>query len=502
MKKLQISFNAAVAAGNGLTINGSGNEITLIAAVEGSSDSNTFYGGTTGTEAAEAYAEALRVSNANSKSLGPLVISVSTSTVSVTFADVNVTSAFISSVGTLSVTATSTDIDNNTYDYDKKIMARSPHFYEVSPPVNGDTIDSAELHIYAYQGARYTDRPSTPTYVIRSVASVSDQTEILFNISEFAKSFFTESLATSGTEANWNPFIDIFPFYSKSGELYSLDPDFGIAYNGYGYFEDGVNPQNEGSLAQSNSHIIALDGGTSSYAISSTETVKVIEEKDGEVISVESVNNDITFSTSAILTKKFGYIGINLKDLVRDGGFGSQEYFYNSAAEEFVNQHSITGPDKIYIENIDGSIETVKVSYIKECKYNPMKLTFTNKFGALQSLWFFKNSTESMKTEQDSFRRNTLNEFGNYGSADHQYKNLYKSGKQSITLSSGFYPESHNEIFKQLMLSQDVWLQRDSEVLPVNISDSSIDFKTSINEKLIEYTVKCDFAFDTINSIN
>jgi hypothetical protein len=106
-----------------------------------------------------------------------------------------------------------------------------------------------------------------------------------------------------------------------------------------------------------------------------------------------------------------------------------------------------------------------------------------------------------MKVKEDSFRRNTLSQ-GIYSGQSHQYKNLYKSGKQSIDLNSGFYPESYNEVFRQMMLSQDVWLQISDKVLPVNISDSNIDFKTSINDKLIEYSIKCDFAFDTINSIN
>ena len=500
MKRLEIVFTGNVNNDSGLVINASGREVALIGAKEGSTEPNTFHGGNTSTETALNFAGALRSNNASNGSLGPIVVSVATSTVTVTFIDTSITSVTVTTIGTSSSTESTSDVDNSIYDYDKRIMARSPHFYDVEPDgAYGTTLDSAELHIYAYQGARYTDRPSTPTYVIRSVANVSDQTKITFNISEFARSFFTQSLAESGTEANWNPFIDIFPFYTKSGELYSNEPEFGIAYNGYGYFEDKVNPQNEGGLAQSNDHLIILDGGGLAFPVFSDTASKVVFEKDGDTVKVQSIASTTTYSTQPIDTINIGLRSINLIDRAIDS---NAEYFYNSAAEEFMDQNSLTDADKVYIENIDGSTETLRISYIKECKYNPMKLTFTNKFGALQSLWFFKNSTESMKTEEKSFRRNTLNQFGNYGTNDHQYKNLYKSGKQSITLNSGFYPESHNEVFKQLMLSQDVWLQRDDEVLSVNISDSNIDFKTSINEKLIEYTVKCDFAFDTINSIN
>jgi hypothetical protein len=168
-----------------------------------------------------------------------------------------------------------------------------------------------------------------------------------------------------------------------------------------------------------------------------------------------------------------------------------------------------TEADTIYVERTDGDTEVVKVRYIQECKYEPIKLTFVNKFGALQSVWFFKNHSVSMKVDQDSFRRNTLNGVnisgineGEFSTAQHQHKNLYKSGKQSISLNSGFYPEEYNEVFRQMMLSTDCWIDYNAQIVPVNISDSDISYKTSINDKLIEYSIKCDFAYDTINSIN
>jgi hypothetical protein len=44
-------------------------------------------------------------------------------------------------------------------------------------------------------------------------------------------------------------------------------------------------------------------------------------------------------------------------------------------------------------------------------------------------------------------------------------------------------------------------MEIDGNVLPVNVSDSSFSYKTSLNDKLINYTIKIDFAFDTINNI-
>ena len=500
MKKLEIEITSTFNIDHGISINASGRQMTIIADKVGSTRNGTFSGGSTLNQTAENLAEAINTQNDHYSILGPIVVEYNNDEfISITFIDTLVTSVTTTSINSASFATATFDIDNSIYNYSDKIMARSPHFFEVSSDWS-PTIDSAELHIYAYQGTRYTDRPSTPTYVIKSVATSTNQESISFNISEFAKSFFTVDFAGSGTQANWNPFIDIFPKYSKSGKNFSLSPVFGVAYNGYGYFEDGVNPQMDSGLAQSNNKIIAYGGRGFQFPVDVTAISRAIQQRDGETVSISNYSSDIATSTQAILSSASGLGNvIDLEDIATNTG---AEYFYNQNAETFLDS-SDSGADTVFLERIDGGTEMIKISYIKECKQEPIKLTFTNKYGALQSVWFFKNNKVSMKVEEDSFRRNTLNqEFGSYSRQSHQYKNLYKSGKQSIELNSGFYPESYNEVFRQMMLSQDVWLQISDRVLPVNISDSNIDFKTSINDKLIEYSIKCDFAFDAINSIN
>ncbi len=496
MKKLEIEISSTFNIDQGLSINASGRQMTIVADKAGSTRNGTFEVGSDAFETAERIAEAINTQNDHQSIFGAIVVEHDDDEfIYITFTDVLVTSVTTTSINSASFSASVSTVDNSTYNYTQKIMARSPHFFEVSSDFSA-TIDSAELHIYAYQGTRYTDRPFTPTYVIKSVATSTNQASISFNISEFAKSFFTSDLSASGTQANWNTYIDIFPKYTKSGNNFSSFPVFGVAYNGYGYFEDGVNPQMDSGLAQSNNKIIAYLGRGFQFPVDVTAISRAVQQRDGETVSIDSFSQDIGFSTQALISvpSSLGNI-VDLEDLA-----DSSEYFYNQNAETFIDS-SDSGADTVFLERVDGGTETIQISYIKECKQEPIKLTFTNKYGALQSVWFFKNNRVSMKVEEDSFRRNTLSG-GTYSGQAHQYKNLYKSGKQSIELNSGFYPESYNEVFRQMMLSQDVWLQISDEVLPVNISDSNIDFKTSINDKLIEYSIKCDFAFDAINSIN
>jgi hypothetical protein len=74
-----------------------------------------------------------------------------------------------------------------------------------------------------------------------------------------------------------------------------------------------------------------------------------------------------------------------------------------------------------------------------------------------------------------------------------------------MTLSSGFLSESYNEVFKQLMLSEKVWITNltntDEQVLPINIKTSDITYKTSLNDKLVEYTIEFENSYNVLNDI-
>jgi hypothetical protein len=59
-------------------------------------------------------------------------------------------------------------------------------------------------------------------------------------------------------------------------------------------------------------------------------------------------------------------------------------------------------------------------------------------------------------------------------------------------------------VIKELLLSEQLWLttlDTTERVLGVIPKTSSVQYKTTLNDKLINYTIDFDFAFDTINTI-
>ena len=51
------------------------------------------------------------------------------------------------------------------------------------------------------------------------------------------------------------------------------------------------------------------------------------------------------------------------------------------------------------------------------------------------------------------------------------------------------------------MLSELVWVQIGVAVYPINIVTNSLEKKTQINDKLVNYSLDFEFAYDIINNV-
>ena len=142
-----------------------------------------------------------------------------------------------------------------------------------------------------------------------------------------------------------------------------------------------------------------------------------------------------------------------------------------------------------------------KIVRLCEPKFTPIKVTFVNKFGALQDLWFFKKFTKNLTVSKDRYKRHTISQSGGYSINSHQDNILRSNGNERITLNTSFVDETMNEPIKQLLLSESVWATINGVVLPIIVTTENLQYKTRINDKLIQYTIECEFAFQAINNI-
>ena len=377
-----------------------------------------------------------------------------------------------------------------------KINVRSPYFVNLQ----GTTLLSATIEIKIYTGTANTSWQGSPQYTLTSTVVNKN---INFEVAELIKDYIPAEF--NGTYPNSlaaaDDYTAVYVDYKLSEVLTSgaLSPVyvFGIrAFYGYGYFEEGANPQLLQGYLQSNTTILKSDDDALRIPVDNENTTSVAFLNKGEQIYVWTPTSNLKIQDQIAYVSTASADVDNYRERVEASG---GTYEDNPCIQEFLRNETIYPVDEVIVNAVEG-VTVLRVENISECKYTPYKLTFINKFGAYQDLWMFKNSKLAMTTEKDKYKSNILNN-GIYETYNAQVRLLTKNANQRLTLNSGYYPESNNEIFRQLFLSDKVWIEYKDKTLAVNIENNNINYKTSLTDSLINYTIDVSFAFDTINNI-
>ena len=378
-----------------------------------------------------------------------------------------------------------------------KINVRSPYFVNLQ----GTTLLSATIEIKIYNGTANTTWQGSPQYTLTSTVVNKN---INFEISELIKDYIPA--AFNGTYptpllGSDDDYTSVYVDYRISevlttGALSPVDTLGLRAFYGYGFFEEGANPQLLQGYLQSNTTILKSDDDALRIPVDNENTTSVAFFNKGEQIylwtptPVLKIIDQIQYVSTASADVD------NYRERVIASGGTFED---NPCLQEFLRNETIYPVDEVIVNAVEG-VTVLRVENVEECKYAPYKLTFINKFGAYQDLWMFKNSKLAMNTNEEMYKSNIANN-GTYNTYDPQKKLLTKNGNQTLTLNSGFYPESYNEVFRQLFLSEKVWIEYNQQTLGVNIESKNINYKTSVADGVINYTIDLSFAFDTINNI-
>ena len=228
---------------------------------------------------------------------------------------------------------------------------------------------------------------------------------------------------------------------------------------------------------------------------------------DGYGTFMEGANPTLPANTAWLFSKDEIKGGYYMYYPYGVGGWVSQITQGGTFTQVGFNQNTV------FLGLVDGQTSTYLYIIRVDCtRYGDgNKITFLNKFGALQDLYFFLKSVKSTTSTKETYNANTIST--STGSATYSVNAptkivFNKTANQKIRLSSGYYPEGANPFFEELLLSKSIWLTQPDpynpgteQVVPVIISTSSFTYKTSLNEKLIEYTMEFDMAFDYINNV-
>ena len=377
-----------------------------------------------------------------------------------------------------------------------KINVISPYFVNLSTT----NLVSAKLEIRIYLGAAETTWLGSPQYTLTSTAI---DEKINFEIAELIKDYIPAAFngvypnSLDATEDYTTMYVDYRITKTLTTGTPVAEITLGVrAFYGYGYFEEGANPQLLQGYLQSNTTILKLHDAPIRIPVDNENTNSVVFLYKGQQVYSWLPSVGLKIQDQIVYVSN----GVNGADSFEervelDGG----TFEDNACIDQFEDDFELFPVDEVYVSGVEG-LTVIKIDNIDECKFTPYKLTFINKFGAYQDIWMFKNSKLAMTTEKDKYKSNILNN-GTYETYNAQVRLLSKNANQRLTLNSGYYPESNNEIFRQLFLSDKVWIEYNDKTLGVNIENNNINYKTSVTDSLINYTIDVSFAFDTINNI-
>lgn len=130
----------------------------------------------------------------------------------------------------------------------------------------------------------------------------------------------------------------------------------------------------------------------------------------------------------------------------------------------------------------------------EECKYTPSLCSFISKSGGWENVYFMKAKETSSTMENSTY---SLMRDYNYNVFEGSKKSFNTNGNDFIKLNTGYVDESMNIILKDLLFSETILL----DDKPVLIKNKAITYKNTLKEKLINYEIEFEYAFDYLNNV-
>lgn len=138
-----------------------------------------------------------------------------------------------------------------------------------------------------------------------------------------------------------------------------------------------------------------------------------------------------------------------------------------------------------------------KITREEECKYDAFRLAWWNELGGWDYYTFHGKHTHSERIVRNNFRQVGGNKFNADGNTTEYSKKPYEGGLKisgirttnEWVLNTEAETEAFNSVLDSLMNSPEVLWYKDGAWRGCVVKDTGIDFKSSINDKGIVYTV-------------
>jgi hypothetical protein len=377
-------------------------------------------------------------------------------------------------------------------------LAQSPIIFSISESVTSVIANTAFQYVadlYYWTGSM-TQSSSVSEYTMVKFPNVSLYG--IFDLNRIINSTLTD-LAQVNTSNVMYFACDFFTQYTSGSTFVTgshLKSATYKALDGYQLFPEAI-----GEQIQNNDFWPFMTDGptTQSVTLSDTGLAGIYVGQVG--VSAPEI------PASLVYTSNIGSASINLSSYTSSTSSSGQIYQYPIAPSEV--GFPITGSGLTYYTitargAVLPSVSNKKITYNVVCatKYPNVRVKFKNRFGQFDYFNFNMVSRQSFNTE----RRTYQPQLGTWGSSTLSYQpynsstlNYISDSKQAISVQTDWVSQDYNDIFKQLLVSDEIYWIYDAgygyeNLRPITISTDSITFKTGVVDKLIQYGFDFNFG--------
>lgn len=336
------------------------------------------------------------------------------------------------------------------------IYVRSPRLIEMSGVAN----DSTKVELYIWNDP--DSQPASPTYTLSKPIPSTNITSAWYDISPYCREYINHvsyAEVTDLTGADFDEYCYCTVMVYKNDVLQSTN--YYIAFDGFGYFEDGKNPSPITSFLVEGRYYVNETGNTGGLFYHNDQTA-----------TWEATYTGLTTGGSGTitLTHEVGYI----------------PYVFPTYAGE---------GNKLEIKKNSVVQATYYFEEVCEPKYTPLNCDFVNRYGQWQRIVMFKASRQSMEMSNTEYHLMPADV--DYGLQDNRKQVFNVNGQRSIRCNTGWVLEGYKEAIKDLLLSEKVLI--DDE--PVKLKTKGVELFEHITEKLINYEIEFDYSHNMLNYI-
>jgi hypothetical protein len=354
-----------------------------------------------------------------------------------------------------------------------RIFARSPYI------INIDELNQSgsKIDLTIWQGSG--SAPMNPTYILSKDSPSTTNTQTVYNISPYIQEFLNHNTNQSIYNGFINTPVDqwvnvkVTKYKKNLAGAYSVlgTEDF-KAYNGYGLFVEGYNPQQTSWF---------LPEGTYNYYYNpNADFFNNPLDRVGH-LTLEAISGWKMKYTNLVTAATFTipFTTTRVTDVYRV----PQSYYLDGCITVLLNASDAIQAKWTFRPVI-------------ECRYEPVVIDFVNKLGAWQREFFFKASFDDIEVKSNAYNLMMANSV-NYSVVQGQRKDFNVNASEKIKVNTGSVTENYYDVLTDLIMSERILVNG----LPATIKTKGLSKLKGINTKDSNYTLEFEYAYNTINNV-